>query len=137
VSAVTSADAPLAEALATGVGVGDAGNANWGTTEVEMRTGNCRFTPGYEGEIFFTAGTETRTVGIGESVLVPPGTAHPYRNAGVPARMMAVYTSASMEGWFREVCTPVTGRTASPPPATPELIARLRAAGPRHDVEWS
>jgi quercetin dioxygenase-like cupin family protein len=89
------------------------------------------------GAIEFTTGDETRTVRAGESVFVPRGTRHAYVNAGdADARMVAVYSPAGMEGWFREVCTPVTDASAAPPPVTPELIARMMEAGPRHSVEW-
>ena len=50
--------------------------------------------------------------------------------------MIAVYTPAGMEGWFREVCAPVEDPGAAPPPATDELIRRMIDAGPRHNVEW-
>jgi hypothetical protein len=50
--------------------------------------------------------------------------------------MIAVYTPAGMEGWFREVCTPVKDPSAAPPPVTPELLERMREAGPRYQVEW-
>lgn len=90
-----------------------------------------------EGEVSFTAHAETRTVGAGESIFVARGTPHSYRNVGsVPARMVAVYTPSGMEGWFREVCTPVEDPTADPPPVTPELIQRMLEAGPRHNIEW-
>ena len=90
-----------------------------------------------EGSITFTAGEATRSVLAGESVFVPRGTRHSYRNEGTTAaRMIAVYTPAGMEGWFREVCTPVDDPSAPPPPLTEELIARMLEAGPRHNVEW-
>ena len=90
-----------------------------------------------EGSVVFTAGPDTRTVGAGESVFVPRATTHCYRNAGpTPARMIAVYTPAGMEGWFREVCTPVEDPASPPPPVTDELIARMLEAGPRYNVEW-
>ena len=76
-------------------------------------------------------GGETRTVGAGESVFVPRGSEHAYVNGGSePCRMLAVYTPSGMEGWFREVCTPVTDPAAPPPAVTPELIARMLEAGP-------
>ena len=92
----------------------------------------------YAGEIVFTADGVTRTVGAGASVFVPRGVVHTYRNdSGEDARMVAVYTPAGMEGWFREVCTPVDDRATEPPPVTPELIERMLEAGPRHNVEWA
>ena len=90
-----------------------------------------------EGSIAFTAGEETRAVSAGESVFVPRGTRHLYRNDGdAAARMIAVYTPAGMEGWFREVCTPADDPTATPPPVTDDLIRRMLEAGPRHNIEW-
>lgn len=56
---------------------------------------------------------------------------HAYRNEQTaPARIIAVYSPAGMEGWFREVCTPVDDRAAPPPPVTDELIERMLEAGP-------
>jgi glyoxylate utilization-related uncharacterized protein len=90
-----------------------------------------------EGTVVFTAGDETRSVSTGESVFVPRGTPHSYRNEDTtPARMLAVYTPAGMEGWFREVCTPVDDPSRLPPPVTEELLERMLAAGPRYNVEW-
>jgi mannose-6-phosphate isomerase-like protein (cupin superfamily) len=90
-----------------------------------------------EGSITFTAGDETRQVSSGESVFVPRGTRHAYRNEqATPARMIAVYAPAGMEGWFREVCTPVVDPSAPPPPVTDELIERMLEAGPRYNIEW-
>ena len=89
------------------------------------------------GSIAFTTDGGTRTVASGESVFVPRGTTHSYRNEGPDAaRMIAVYTPAGMEGWFREICTPVDDPTAPPPPVTDDLIRRMIEAGPRHNVEW-
>jgi mannose-6-phosphate isomerase-like protein (cupin superfamily) len=90
-----------------------------------------------EGSITFTAGDKTRSVSAGQSVFVPRGTAHSYRNGGaLQARMIAVYTPAGMEGWFRDVCTPVDDPTGPPPLVTEELIERMLEAGPRYHVEW-
>jgi hypothetical protein len=50
--------------------------------------------------------------------------------------MVAVYTPAGLEGWFREVCAPADDPSAPPPPVTPELVERMLEAGPRYNVEW-
>lgn len=90
-----------------------------------------------EGRIDFTAGETTQSVSAGQSVFVPRGVRHCYRNDGNDhARMIAVYTPAGMEGWFREVCTPVDDRGGPPPPVTDELISRMLEAGSRYNVEW-
>lgn len=92
----------------------------------------------FEGTISFTTDGDTRDLSAGESVFVPRGAWHSYRNVGArAARMLAVYTPAGMEGWFREVCTPVDDPSLPPPPVTPELIGRMLEAGPRHNVEWA
>jgi quercetin dioxygenase-like cupin family protein len=92
----------------------------------------------FEGTISFTTGEQTLTVGAGESVFIARGTKHAYRSVGDgDARMIAVYTPAGMEGWFREVCIPVDDPAAAPPPVAPELIERMLEAGPRHNVEWA
>jgi quercetin dioxygenase-like cupin family protein len=91
----------------------------------------------FEGSISFTMGDHTRSIGPGESAFVPRGTTHTYVNTSdTDARMIAVYTPSGMEGWFREVCTPVTDESAPPPPVTPELIERMLTAGPRFNIEW-
>jgi len=90
-----------------------------------------------EGSITFTAGEETRPVSAGQSVFIPRGTRHLYRNEGTkPARMIAVYTPAGMEGWFREICSPVDDPSLPLPPLTDELIERMLEAGPRYNGEW-
>jgi quercetin dioxygenase-like cupin family protein len=88
------------------------------------------------GTIQFTADGETRAVSAGESIFVPRGTTHSYTNDAEPARMIAVYTPAGMEGWFREVYKPVTDPSETPPPVTPEMLAAMHEAGPRYGVEW-
>ena len=91
----------------------------------------------FEGSISLTLDDETRVIGPGQSAFVPRGTRHTYVNTSeADARMIAVYTPSGMEGWFREVCTPVTDESAPPPAVTPELIERMRAAGPRYNIEW-
>ena len=90
-----------------------------------------------EGSISFTMGDETRIIAVGQAAFVPRGTKHTYVNMSeTNVRMLALYTPAGMEGWFREVCTPVTDESATPPAVTPELIDRMLAAGPRYNIEW-
>lgn len=70
----------------------------------------------YAGSISFTAAGVTRAVAAGESVFVPRGTAHAYRNEGeVDARMVAVYTPAGMEGWFARSARPSPRATSCRP----------------------
>jgi len=89
-----------------------------------------------EGSITFTAGGEARSVSAGQSVFVPRGTRHSYRNEGtMPARMIAVYTPAGMEGWFREVCAPAAAPSRPPLPVTEDLFQRMLEAGRRYNGE--
>lgn len=91
----------------------------------------------YEGAVEFTVEGDTQLIAAGQSAFIPRGAAHAYVNAtDTAARMLTVYTPAGMERWFEEVCTPVSDPTLTPPPADPELIQRMLAAGPRHNVEW-
>ncbi|MCL2417709.1 MAG: cupin domain-containing protein [Conexibacteraceae bacterium] len=91
----------------------------------------------YEGQVDFTVEGETHTITAGQSAFIARGTAHSYVNATeAPARMLTVYTPAGMEGWFLEVCTPVSDPSLPAPAVTPELIERMLEAGPRHNVEW-
>lgn len=90
-----------------------------------------------EGTIKFSAEGETRSLSSGETIFVPRGSAHAYTNDGTAAaRMIAVYTPAGMEGWFREVYQPVKDLSEPPPPVTPEMLEGMRVAGPRYSVEW-
>jgi quercetin dioxygenase-like cupin family protein len=90
-----------------------------------------------DGTIKFSADGETRSLSSGETIFVPRGTAHAYTNDGTSAaRMIAVYSPAGMEGWFREVYQPVTDPSEPPPPVTPEMLEGMRVAGPRYNVEW-
>jgi quercetin dioxygenase-like cupin family protein len=90
-----------------------------------------------EGTVRFSANGETRSLSAGESIFVPRGVAHAYTNDGaIAARMIAVYTPAGMEGWFREVYPPVTDPSETPPSVTQEMLDRMAAAGPRFGVEW-
>lgn len=91
----------------------------------------------YEGEVEFTVEGERHVITAGGSAFIPRRSAHSYVNAtAIPARMVTVYTPAGMEGWFREVCTPVSDPSLPAPAVTPELVERMLEAGPRHNVEW-
>ncbi len=92
----------------------------------------------YEGSVDFTLAGVNRRIGAGESAFVPRGAVHSYTNSGDQvARMVAVYSPAGMEGWFREVCTPWSQPDEPGLAVTPELIERMVAAGPRHNIEWA
>jgi hypothetical protein len=50
------------------------------------------------------------------------------RNGPTPSRLLATFSPAGIEGFFREVGELVQDRSASRPPVTEETIARLLAA---------
>jgi mannose-6-phosphate isomerase-like protein (cupin superfamily) len=89
------------------------------------------------GAITFTAGDLKLELTAGESIYVPRGTAHAYTNNGpAQARMVAVYTPAGMEGWFREVYQEVVDPDGPPPPVTDEMLRAMHEAGPRYNIDW-
>ena len=91
----------------------------------------------YSGAVDFSAGGEDSTIAAGESMFVPKGLAHTYcNNRADNCLMLAIYTPAGMEGWFREVFDRVEDASGQPPPVTPEMIERMLEAGPRYHVEW-
>jgi mannose-6-phosphate isomerase-like protein (cupin superfamily) len=52
----------------------------------------------HEGDVTFTLGDETLTATGGEVVVVPPGTAHGFRNTGErPLLMVSIHPAATMQ----------------------------------------
>lgn len=89
------------------------------------------------GRIIFTAGDTRLELEAGESIFVPRGTAHAYTNDGPEAaRMIAVYSPAGMEGWFREVYKEVQDPSEPAPPVTEEMLKAMHDAGPRYAIDW-
>jgi quercetin dioxygenase-like cupin family protein len=93
---------------------------------------------------YLLAGTLTVRVGdqeiearAGDFLHVPKGAVHGFRNSGQePARLLAIFSPSGMEHYFEEAVDPAPDREATPPPPSPELIARMIAAAPKHGVEW-
>jgi quercetin dioxygenase-like cupin family protein len=57
-----------------------------------------------EGVVRFRLGAETRDLGTGGFVLVPPGVAHAFSNPHPePARLLNIFTPSGLEGYLREV----------------------------------
>jgi quercetin dioxygenase-like cupin family protein len=89
------------------------------------------------GQLSVTVAGSTVAARAGDFVQIPRGVVHAFRNDGVQeARMLAIFTPAGMEGWFEECLDPAPDKITPPPPPTPELIARMIAAGPKFGVEW-
>jgi quercetin dioxygenase-like cupin family protein len=81
-----------------------------------------------EGELAFSVGDQTFQVRAGDFVHIPRETVHSFKNGGTPARILATFSPAGIEGFFREVGEPVKDRFASPPAVTEETVARLLLA---------
>lgn len=83
---------------------------------------------------FFADGCETE-LGPGGMVHIPRGVVHTFRNNGTTEAMaLVMVTPAGMERYFAAVGTPAEG--ATPPPVTEEMIGRVLAAGPAHNLEF-
>lgn len=81
-----------------------------------------------EGELTFNIDDQTTQVKSGDFLHIPRETVHSFKNGNAPARILATFSPAGIEGFFREVGEPVRDRLASPPLVTEETIARLLAA---------
>jgi quercetin dioxygenase-like cupin family protein len=80
------------------------------------------------GELTFSVGDRTFQVSTGDFIHIPRETVHSFRNGPAPSRILATFSPAGIEGFFREVGEPVKDRSESPPPVTEETIARLLVA---------
>lgn len=81
-----------------------------------------------EGELTICVGDETFQLMTGDFVHIPRETVHSFKNGAAPARLLATFAPAGIEGFFREVGEPVIDRLESPPLVTPDTIARIIAA---------
>jgi quercetin dioxygenase-like cupin family protein len=81
-----------------------------------------------DGELSFSVGDQIFQIQAGDFVHIPRETVHSFKNGPAPSRILATFSPAGIEGFFREVGEPVNDRFASPPPVTEETIARLLAA---------
>ena len=86
-----------------------------------------------EGELTFSVGDQTFQMRIGDFVHISRETVHSFKNGPTPSRLLATFSPAGIEGFFREVGEPVKDRLASPLPVTEETIARLLAV---EDADW-
>ena len=92
-----------------------------------------------EGTATFQAAGQTIHGKPGDFIHIPCGTVHSLKNEGkAPARALIVISPAGpagMQRFFEESFTPVTDRSASPPPITEELVRRMTAAAARNGFE--
>jgi quercetin dioxygenase-like cupin family protein len=80
-----------------------------------------------DGELNFYIGDQIYHVRTGDFIHIPRETIHSFRNGPRPARLLATFSPAGIEGFFREVGEPAQARLA-PPGVTEATIARLLAA---------
>lgn len=81
-----------------------------------------------DGDITIIAGEQTIRARPGTCVHVPAGTIHRFKNEGDrPVRLLLIYTPAGFEKYFVEFGVPTTHNNETPPPVTPEMIARWQA----------
>ena len=87
------------------------------------------------GHLTMTLGERQLKVSAGDFVQIARGTVHTFVNDGDEiARMLAIFSPAGMEHWMTEALDPALDRVSTPPPPTPEMIARMIAAAPHNGV---
>src|SRR6478736_6268772 len=72
-----------------------------------------------EGEITFTIGDETRTVGAGAFAYIPRHVAHTFQVRSETARWFGFGIPAGLDQWFFETGEPAGAHTLPPPPSGP------------------
>ena len=80
-----------------------------------------------EGELTFRVGDQTFRALKGDFVHIPRDTVHSFKNESSPAKLLATFTPAGIEQFFREVGDLVEDYSTPPPPVTDETIARFMA----------
>ena len=81
-----------------------------------------------EGQLNYSVGDQIFEVHAGDFIHIPRGTVHSFRNGPKPSRLLATFSPAGIEGFFREVGEPADDRLRSSPPVSEAMIARLLAA---------
>lgn len=80
------------------------------------------------GELTFHVGDQTIQIRAGDFIHIRRETVHWFKNGPTPSKVLATFSPAGIEGFFREAGEPVTDRSESPPPVTEATIARFLAA---------
>ena len=81
-----------------------------------------------EGQLTYSVGDQVFQVNTGDFIHIPRGTVHSFKNGPKPSRLLATFSPAGIEGFFREIGDRVDDRLKSPPPVTEAVIARLITA---------
>lgn len=80
-----------------------------------------------DGELTFQVGDQTYPLSTGDFIHIPRETVHSFRTGPRPARLLATFSPAGIEGFFREAGERAHDRVSAPP-VTEALIARFMAA---------
>jgi len=87
-----------------------------------------------EGTLTIQIGEDILTASPGDSVYLPRGIVHSFKNTGdVDAKVLVLITPAGLENFFAEVFDPAADRFAAPP-FNKEVIARSLASAPRYGL---
>ncbi len=87
-----------------------------------------------DGEATYWVGDQVFHASQGDFVHIPRNTVHWFKTGLKPARLLATFAPAGIEGFFREVGDPADDRSDTPPPVTSSTIARLLDA---EAARWS
>lgn len=79
-----------------------------------------------DGELTYSVGEQTFQVKAGDFLHIPRGTVHSFKNGPEPARLLATFSPAGIEGFFKAVGEAVADHS-TPPPVTEDAIARFLA----------
>ncbi|MGA7670233.1 MAG: quercetin 2,3-dioxygenase [Nitrolancea sp.] len=81
-----------------------------------------------EGELTYWVGDETFEARRGDFIHIPRNAIHWFKAGPGPARLLATFAPAGIEGFFRAIGDPASDVTATSPPVTDTMVARLLAA---------
>ena len=89
-----------------------------------------------QGTLTVQVGGKTLQASPGDSVYLPRGVVHCFRNTGnMEAKFLMVVTPAGLEKFFEEAFSPAVDRSAAPPPITEAMLTRLLAAAPKYGLD--
>jgi quercetin dioxygenase-like cupin family protein len=90
-----------------------------------------------EGQVTFRLGDETVVAGPGDSVHVPRGNIHNFRNdAETTARVILTFTPSGIEKFFEETLNAALDPSMLPPETVEEVAARYTEAAPRYGMTF-
>ncbi len=91
-----------------------------------------------QGSLTVQVGGETLHASPGDSVYLPRGIMHCFKNTGdVDAKFLVLVTPAGLENFCAEAFYPAVDPSAPPPPITKAMLDRLLTAAARHGLEFA